>query len=96
MSEKSDLRERAREWTTACRTIDLNEHEKEGVGIMLELLQALDDAEREERERCEKIVEEQIKFVSRYMFFIDGRAATVLKERIFAAIRREGGNNEAN
>jgi len=79
MSEKSDLRERAREWTTACRTIDLNEHEKEGVGIMLELLQALDDAEREERERC-AVTAERL-----------GCDQWECGDTIAAAIRREGG-----
>ena len=105
MSEKSDLRERAREksrevakkWATdwlaenriwQARGYDFGNHV---ATIITNLLAALDTAEREERERCEKAVEEQIKHVSRYMFYIDGRAATVLRERILAAIRREGG-----
>ena len=92
MSEKSDLRERAREWTTACRTIDLNEHEKEGVGIMLDLLAALDAAEREERERCVRVVESEM--ITTDGYHVKDHAYNMVCRHIAAAIRRERGRDE--
>jgi len=91
MSEKSDLRDRAREWTTACRAIDMNEYEKEGVGIMRDLIQALDAVEREERERCERISREARRTVSMMPNSKECAAYNCACGDIEIAIRREGG-----
>ena len=74
MSEKSDLRERAREksrevakkWATdwlaenriwQARGYDFGNHV---ATIITNLLAALDDAEREERERCVEVIQKEI------------------------------------
>ena len=55
MSENSDLRERAK---AAVKVLGINDPTNVVIGeVIIDLLAALDAAEREERERCEKLAE---------------------------------------
>jgi len=86
MSEKSDLRERAREWINNPQRIldDAEFGQAEEYELIFNLLQALDDAEREEKERCARIAD----------VFADTHGADgYTGEEIAAAIRREGGRD---
>ena len=92
---KEDLRERAREWTLEEKDKYIADHlaklSHETLCFMVaDLLAALDDAEREERERCARIAEEYPVPFDKYDTGRVGGFDTAC-DYIAAAIRREGG-----
>ena len=98
---KEDLRERAREWTLEEKDKYIADHlaklSHETLCFMVaDLLAALDDAEREERERCARISENMEEGIPPNWRTSERQAYFTATEVIAAAIRREGGRDNGN